>query len=329
MSAAWLCAHAFEHYEYTLDTDFLRHTAYPLIRDAARFYLDVLTEDKDGTLIFAPSTSPENAFIYEGKNTAVAKTTTMTTAIVKETLKCAVKCCGILGLDPEFQVLVENALKKLPAYKIGSRGEMLEWSEELQESEPFHRHNSHLYPLHPGNEITLEHTPELAEACRKTLELRGDESTGWSLAWRINLWSRLQDGEHAFSILKKQLRPAIPTGGCYPNLFGAHPPFQIDSNFGACAGIASMILQSRENEILLLPALPKAFKTGYVTGLRAKGAVTVSIFFADGSLEKAELVLDKIIPSPQEFNVRFGNDALKVTLVPGEVITLNATLAIV
>lgn len=300
MSAGWLSSHAFEHYRFSQDPAFLRDTAYPILRDAARFYLDVLTEDTDKTLIFAPSTSPENMFLIGGGASGVSKTTTMTTAIIRQTLQNTAECCSILGVDEALRAEAEEALRRLPEYKIGSRGELLEWSEELPEAEPQHRHTSHLYPLHPGHDITVDGTPELAAACRKTLELRGDESTGWALAWRINLWARLRDAERAYAVLQKQLRPVsgdaemtmASGGGCYPNLFGAHPPFQIDSNFGVCAGIAELLLQSTEREITLLPALPKAFATGAVTGLRARGGVTVDIHFKKGALSQAFLRLN-------------------------------------
>lgn len=300
MSAGWLSSHAFEHYRFSQEKAFLRDTAYHILRDAARFYLDVLTEDADKTLIFAPSTSPENMFLTEGGASGVSKTATMTTAIIRETLRNTVQCCKILGIDHALQAEAEDALGRLPGYKTGSRGELLEWSEELPEAEPLHRHTSHLYPLHPGHDITMDGTPELAAACRKTLELRGDESTGWALAWRINLWARLGDAEKAYAVLQKQLRPVrgdtemtmASGGGCYPNLFGAHPPFQIDSNFGVCAGIAELLLQSTETEITLLPALPKAFADGCVTGLRARGGVTADIHFEKGALVRAELRLN-------------------------------------
>ena len=355
LAAGWLAAHAFDHYLFTLDKNFLRETAWPIIKDAARFYLDVLVEDSDGTLIFAPSTSPENRFIYNDvsndreltsnnsdssslANTvgyAVSKTTTMTTAIIRETLSNVIRCCDVLGNSPEIKKEALAVIRRLPNYQIGSRGELLEWSEELPEYEPAHRHTSHLYPLHPGMEIKAG-TP-LADACARTLELRGGEGTGWALAWRVNLWARLQQAEKAFLCLKKQLRPATDTlGGCYPNLFGAHPPFQIDSNFGACAGIAELLLQSSSmvkidgdindkdinNVIMLLPALPKALGTGYVKGLRARGGLTVSIFFADGFLEKAELALDEHLPK-QSFMVVYKNDSRKIELEPGQIYTIG------
>ncbi|MCL2421296.1 MAG: glycoside hydrolase family 95 protein [Defluviitaleaceae bacterium] len=324
MAAGWLSAHVFEHYLYTQDKVFLRERVLPILRDAARFYLDVLIEDADGTLIFAPSTSPENTFKYKGKNSAVSKTATMTTAIIRETLSNLVYCCNALGGYSDIKDEALAALKRLPDYQTGSRGELLEWNEALPEHEPDHRHTSHLYPLHPGREI--KPGTALANACARTLALRGGEGTGWALAWRVNLWARLQEAEKAFDCLKKQLRPATETiGGCYPNLFGAHPPFQIDSNFGACAGIAELLLQSnvdseglQPNEIILLPALPKALGTGYVKGLRARGGVTVAISFENGELIKAELVLDPHL-SAQKFVIIHKKQTLNVDLGPGEI----------
>ena len=305
LAGGWFCAHAYNHYLYTRNTVFLKETAWPLLRDAARFFMDVLVEDGDGFLVFAPSTSPENDFAFNGKPLSVCKTTTMTTAIIKETLTNTIHCIDhmqvgdidapnydIKNFLEKFRAEVEGAFKKLPPYTIGSRGELLEWSEELPEHEPTHRHTSHLYPLYPGYEIEAG-TP-LAAACKKTLDLREDESTGWALAWRINLFARLRDAERAFSFLKKQLRPCEGRqGGCYPNLFGSHPPFQIDSNFGATAGIAEMLLQSKpDGTIYLLPALPKALGSGHVVGLRAMGGVTVNMHFEAGELQTAELTLD-------------------------------------
>lgn len=329
MSAGWLSAHTFEHYLFTRDQAFLKDTAYPAIKDAARFYLDILVEDTDGSLIFAPSTSPENVFLYEDGISAVAKTTTMTTAIVREALGNAVTCCDLLKIDPDFREEAAAALARLPEYKIGSRGELLEWSEELPEREPTHRHTSHLYPLHPGHEITVDGTPDLAAACGKTLALRGGEGTGWALAWRINLWARLRNGEKAYEMLQKQLRPIqaaasdeeanyMNGGGCYLNLFGAHPPFQIDSNYGVCAGIAELLLQSTGEKIYLLPALPRAFQKGAVTGLRARGGVEVDISFRNGVLDSAAL---RLIPAHQQehrVTVCYGGKTCNVVLSPAQ-----------
>jgi len=320
LAAGWLSAHAYEHYAFSMDKDFLKKKGWPIIRDAARFFLDVLTEDKDGMLVFAPSTSPENTFTYEGKGWPLSKTTTMTVAIVKETLKNAINCCDILGVDPQFREDAAAALAKMPAYKIGNRGELLEWSEEYPEPEPDHRHNSHLYPLYPGFEITPELTPDLANACKRTLELRGDESTGWALAWRVNLWARLGEKERAFALLKKQLRLTETGvtnysggGGCYPNMLGGHPPFQIDSNFGACAGIAELLLQSSESLIVLLPALPDELGNGYVKGLRARGGITVDIEFTNGTVKSAALKLDANLPT-RDITVRYNGKDINVAL---------------
>lgn len=329
LSAGWLSAHAYDHYLFSGDKEFLRQTGYPIIRDAARFFLDVLTENADGELIFTPSTSPENNFLYGGKRCAVCETTTMTMAIVRETLENAAACCRILDVDPEFLAEASQALDRLPSYRIGKRGELLEWNEELEESEPTHRHTSHLYPLYPGRQITPEETPELAAACRRTLDLRGDESTGWALAWRISLWARLRDGERAYRVLKKQLRPISADksmnytagGGSYPNMFGGHPPFQIDSNFGTCAGIAELLLQSTEESLTLLPALPKAFETGEVSGLRTRVGATVDIHFKDGKLEKA--VLTGTRPEKREFTVCYGGNKKRITLAKGEQVVLT------
>lgn len=329
LSAGWLSAHAYDHYLFSGDKEFLRKTGYPIIRDAARFFLDVLSENEEGELIFSPSTSPENNFLYGGKHCAVSETTTMTMAIVRETLGNATACCRILETDSEFLEELQKALGRLPSFRTGARGELLEWNEELEESEPAHRHTSHLYPLYPGHQISVEETPELARACARTLELRGDESTGWALAWRISLWARLRDGERAYRMLKKQLRPIdgrgpinyMGGGGCYPNMFGGHPPFQIDSNFGTCAGIGEMLLQSTETAVTLLPALPEAFGTGMVSGLRARGGVTVDISFRNGKLEKA--VLTGTMPMERELAVCYGGSRKRIRLGTGEQVVLT------
>lgn len=295
-SAGWLCRHLFDQYEYTLDEDFLKNTAYPIMKSAAEFFLDILTEDGDGNLNICPSTSPENTFMYKGERCNVSQTTTMTMTIAAELFKNCIKACGILGSDDGFAKELREKLDKFIPYKIGSKGQLLEWSEEYEEFEVHHRHISHLYGLHPAVEITLEGTPELAEACKRSLEIRGDDGTGWSLGWKINQWARLFDGDRALKLLNRQLRVVwdrgtnyTDGGGTYINLFDAHPPFQIDGNFGAASGIAEMLLQSREHKIFLLPALPSAWKRGYVKGLCAKGRVSVHISWNENSV-KAELL---------------------------------------
>jgi alpha-L-fucosidase 2 len=294
LSAGWLCRHLFEHYEYTLDIDFLRDEAYPLMKSAAEFLATLLIEDQEGYLIICPSTSPENSFLYEGERCSVAATTTMTMTIVKELFKNCIKSCDILGCDAGFAEELRAKLARLYPYQIGSQGQLLEWSEEYEEVEPAHRHISHLYGLYPAKEITLEGTPVLAEACRESLERRGDDGTGWSLAWKICAWARLGEGDRAYKLLSRQLRVVQDTGfnystggGTYPNMFDAHPPFQIDGNFGATAGIAEMLLQSRDGRILILPALPTAWEKGSVRGLRVKRCIVVNIQWENGNVTVA------------------------------------------
>ena len=294
MSFGWLCQHLYTHYEYTLDKEFLRNKAYPAIRSSAEFYLNMLTEDADGTLILSPSTSPENKYLLNGEEYKVAKTTTMTIAIIREVFRNCIECCDILDIDAEFRKEIADAYGKMAYYKIGHKGNLMEWYDDYEDAEIAHRHISHLYPLYPGNEITLERTPDLAEACKRALEIRGDEGTGWSLGWKINTWARLRDGNHAEKLLKRQLK-LVDTdeynysngGGTYRNMFDAHPPFQIDGNFAASAGIAEMFVQNEDDVIILLPALPDAWENGYMKGLCAKGGVEVDIYFKDHKLEKA------------------------------------------
>ncbi len=293
MSLPWMCAHLYDHYLYTLDETFLRARALPAMREAARFLLDFMVPDARGFLRVFPATSPENSFVVNGKTQAVAKAATMSNALARELLTNYVAALDCLGLDEPMRAEAEAAIPKIWPYEFGSKGQLLEWDREYEEAEPHHRHTSHLYGLYPGREIGPE--GPLADACRRTLELRGDDGTGWSLAWKICFWARLNDGDHALRLLCNQLRlvrqgDTVYTsgGGTYPNLFDAHPPFQIDGNFGACAGICEMLLRSRPGEIRLLPALPTAWPEGRFRGLKAMGNIEVAARFRAGRLVAAQ-----------------------------------------
>ncbi|MDQ6528806.1 glycoside hydrolase family 95 protein [Flavobacterium sp. LHD-85] len=330
MAQAWLSTHIWEHYIFTQDLGYLKKEGYPLMKGAAEFCLGWLVTDKDGNLITSPSTSPENQYkLADGFVGATLYGGTADLAMIRECFDKTIKASKVLNTDADFRKKLETALSKLHPYQIGKKGNLQEWYFDWEDNEPKHRHQSHLFGLFPGDHITPLKTPDLAEASKKTLEIKGDETTGWSKGWRINLWARLWDGNRAYKMYRELLRYVDPDGkktekprrggGTYPNLFDAHPPFQIDGNFGGAAAVAEMLVQSDENEIRLLPALPDAWSEGSVKGICARGGFEIEMNWSNKKPEKV-MVFSK---NGGITTLIFGDKKQEIVLKKGEKKEIN------
>lgn len=289
---AWLATHIWEHWLFTRDMEALERD-YPTLKGAAEFCMAYLV-DNDGELISSPSTSPENIYITpEGYYGRTAYGTTSDHAIIRECLSNAASAASLLG-DSAFAEKAEEVLSRLGGYKVGANGTLQEWYHDWEDHDPQHRHQSHLIGVYPGHQIKAD--GELADAALKTLEIKGYESTGWSCGWRVNLYARLGEGEKAYRMYRRLLRYVSPDkyrgqdarrgGGTYPNLFDAHSPFQIDGNFGGCAGVIEMLVQSDPENIRTLPALPSAWPSGYIKGVRTRTGQTVDLQWKDGKVKR-------------------------------------------
>ncbi|WP_254411749.1 glycoside hydrolase family 95 protein [Dyadobacter diqingensis] len=318
--AGWLSQHLWEHYAFTNDVVYLKNTAYPILKEASLFWIDYLTKGKSGYLVSSPSYSPEHGGISTGAS--------MDHQIAWDVLSNTILASKVLKTDTEFASEAQKIKDQIQPPQIGRWGQLQEWNEDVDDSTNKHRHVSHLFALHPGHQISLTETPAFANAAKVTLNARGDEGTGWSLAWKVNFWARLQDGNRAYSLFKRILRPVddktenmMNGGGSYANLLCAHPPFQLDGNMGSTAGVAEMLLQSQAGVIELLPALPDTWPTGEVKGLKARGNVTVDEQWKAGKLVSVTLTAG----ASGKRTLKSGAKTLEVNLVKGQKKTILAS----
>ncbi len=319
--SGWLAQHFWEHFLYNRDTAFLAQRAWPILKGAARFYADYLVADPGtGWLVSCPSNSPENGGLVSGP--------TMDHQIIKSLFKICIEASAILKKDRSFADSLNVILPKIAPYQIGKFGQLQEWVADVDDPSNKHRHVSHLWGIHPGKEINWQDTPDLMEAAKKSLIARGDEGTGWSLAWKINFWARFRDGNHAWNMVQMLLRPSGQTGtkmtggGSYPNLFDAHPPFQIDGNFGGASGIVEMLMQSHLNAIDILPALPSDVPDGHIRGVRARGGFDLDFEWKAGKLISLKVVSTAGYP----LTLRYGDKKYTSATKKGEKLSFNFEL---
>jgi len=328
MGGVWLCTHLWEHYLFSHDEKFLKEKAYPLMTGAVDFCLDWMVKDKNGKWITSPSTSPENFFVTpKGYAGATLYGATADLAMIREFFEDFLKASDALNINNEYTQKVSDVLANLHPYQVGKKGNLQEWYYDWEDRDPKHRHQSHLFGLYPGHHISPLTTPKLADACRTTLEIKGDNTTGWSKGWRINLWARLRDGNRAYKMYRELLKYVDPDGmkgkrrggGTYPNLFDAHPPFQIDGNFGGAAAVIEMLMQSTDDKIYLLPALPDAWSSGSISGICARGGFEVSMEWNARKLEKST-ILAKV---DGKTTVEYKSQTKEIKLKKGEKTTIK------